>query len=453
MGKLTVKQLAKLPPGLHADGDNLYLQANGKGGGSWIFRYWNGARSRNVDLGLGSLSVVSLSEARELAHGMRKLNAALKNDGVDLKEHLEAQRRITKEDRAAQVASPQKVTFAAYVDDYIITHKTAWKNANHRQQWQNTIDQYVKPVFENTPVSDITTELVMKVLRPIWHEKPETASRIRGRIEMVLDAAKTEGLRSGENPARWKGHIAHLLPSTRKIRPVRNHPALPYPQIAKFMAALRERPGLSARALEFCILTATRAGETAGAHWEKEIDLDNQIWTIAENRMKAGREHRVPLEGRALEILLSFPPGERSGPVFPGIGRRAGASMSPAALDRILELMGDWRDRKGEPITVHGFRSSFRDWTAECTSFDREVAEMALAHSVGDETEQAYRRADLLDKRRRLMRTWTQYCAGEPITDAATSLIEQMAKRLEDLDLENQKLRKLIAEYAPASRR
>jgi integrase len=253
----------------------------------------------------------------------------------------------------------------------------------------------------------------MKVLAPIWPVKPETASRVRGRIEVILDAAKTQGLRTGENPALWKGHLANLLPSKRKVRRVRHHPSLPYAAIPVFMVALRARPSLSARALEFCILTGARSSEAIKAHWS-EIDLKAAVWEIPLERMKRERPHRVPLVGRAVDILRSFPEGARTGWVFPGIGERQGKSMNEAALDKMLSLMGDWRDKAGQPTTVHGFRSTFRDWAAECTSFPREVAEMALSHAVGDETEQAYQRGDLFEKRRRLMEAWAKYCSHPP---------------------------------------
>lgn len=302
------------------------------------------------------------------------------------------------------------VPFKEVAKQYIASHEVAWKNDKHRQQWRNTLETYVYPVFGDSPPAQIDTVLVMKVLAPIWAKKPETASRVRGRIEVILDAAKTQGLRSGENPARWKGHLANLLPAKRKVRRVRHHPALPYSEIPAFMCALRARPSLSARALEFCILTIARSTEAIKVSWP-EIDLDAAVWEVPAERMKRDRMHRVPLAGRALEILKEFFVEERTGWLFPGVGKRQGKSMNEAALDKMLTLMGDWRDKAGQPITVHGFRSTFRDWAAECTSFPREVAEVALSHVVGDETEQAYQRGDLFEKRRRLMEAWAKYCS------------------------------------------
>jgi integrase len=263
------------------------------------------------------------------------------------------------------------------------------------------------------PVQEIDTALVMKVIQPIWTAKPETASRVRGRIEQILDWAKVQGYRTGENPALWRGHLKHLLPAKRKVRRVRNHPALPYNQISAFMAALRTRRSLSARALEFCILTAVRSTEAIKASWP-EILLDDAAWEIPADRMKRDRMHRVPLTGRALDILKSFRLEERSGWIFRGIGKRDGKSMSEAALTKMLRLMGDWRDKQGDLVTVHGFRSTFRDWAGERTSFPRELAEVALSHAIGDETEQAYQRGDLLEKRRRLMKAWWEYCTKAP---------------------------------------
>jgi integrase len=401
VGRLNAKQCEHVGPGLHPDGDGLYLQVKGNGR-SWIFRYYPAGKTSR-DIGGGPFPLVGLAEARAWRDGMKKLRA----QGIDPREHRLAEAK-TREAEAAR-----KVMFNAYADTYIATHKAAWRNAVHRQQWQSTIDAYVKPVFEGVAIADVDTVLVMKVLTLIWPAKPETASRVRGRIEVILDAAKTQGLRAGENPARWTGHLKFLLPSKKKVRKVRHHPALPYAQIPAFSAALRQRPGLSARALELCILTASRSGEIIGMDW-CELDLgagaDYGLWTIPPERMKAEREHRVPLVGRALEILKSFA-GERTGPVFPGIGRRAGQPMTEATLGKMLALVpGDWRDVRGERVTVHGMRSSFRDWAGERTAFPREVAEMALAHAIGDETEAAYFRADLFDKRRRLMLAWSKYC-------------------------------------------
>jgi integrase len=399
MSKLTAKQVENAGVGLHADGDGLYLQVGNGGAKSWIYRYALNGKQRYF--GLGSAADVTLKRARELANDARRLRA----EGVDPIEYRRAQRA------AQRVEAAKAVTFKEVATQFIASHEVGWKNAKHRQQWKNTLETYVYPAFGELPPAEVDTALVMKVLAPIWSVKPETASRVRGRIEVILDAAKTQGLRIGENPARWKGHIANLLPAKRKVRRVRHHPALPYVQIPAFMAALGARPSVSARALEFCILAAVRSCEAIKAHW-REIDIEASAWEIPLERMKRERPHRVPLAGRALEILETFT--DKAGFVFPGIGKRQGKSMDEAALDKMLSLMGDWRDKEGQPVTVHGFRSSFRDWAAECTSFPREVAEMALSHAVGDETEQAYQRGDLFEKRRKLMEAWAKYCSQPP---------------------------------------
>jgi integrase len=405
MGGLTAKQVENAGLGMHADGNGLYLQVNGDGARSWIYRYKLKGRERYF--GLGSASAVTLKRARELADDARRLKA----EGVDPIEHRRQQ------EAASRAEAAKAVTFKEFAKQYVESHKAGWKNAKHRQQWTNTLNTYVYTVFGHLSVGEIDTALVMKVLELIWTVKPETASRIRGRIEVILDAAKTQGLRSGENPARWKGHLANLLPAKRRVRRVRHHPALPYAQIPTFMKALRARPSTSARALEFTILTGVRNSESVKAHW-REIDLRAAVWEIPVERMKRERPHRVPLVGRVLEILKSHREEARTGWLFPGIGKREGKAMSEAALEKMLALMGDWRDKAGQRITVHGFRSTFRDWAAERTSFPREVAEMALSHAVGDETEQAYQRGDLFEKRRRLMIAWSEYCAKAPAVPA-----------------------------------
>jgi integrase len=404
MGKLTALQVERLGPGMHADGNGLYLQVGTADARSWVYRFKLKGKERY--LGLGSTTAIALKRARELADDARRLRA----EGIDPIEHRRAERT------AERIEAAKAVTFRETAEQFIASHEVGWKNPKHRQQWKNTLATYVYPVFGNLPVGEIDTTLVMKVLTPIWATKPETGSRVRGRIESILDAAKTQGQRTGENPARWKGHLANLLPPKRKVRRVRHHPALPYTQLPAFMAALRARPSLSARALEFCILTAVRSKE-AKAHW-REIDLEAAVWEIPAQRMKRERRHRVPLVGRALEILKSFRVELRSGSVFPGIGKREGKPMSEAALAKMLHLMGDWRDKDGELITVHGFRSTFRDWAAERTSFAREVAEVAISHAVGDETYEAYQRGDLFEKRRRLMEAWAKYCAKAPAAGA-----------------------------------
>jgi integrase len=400
MGKLTAKKVENAKPGMHSDGGGLYLQVGKGDAKSWVYRYKLNGKSRYM--GLGSTTVVSLSKARELADAAR-LQRAGRIDPLDKREQDTAAAEAAKR---AEIA--KAVTFSKYADQYIADHKAEWKNPIHRQQWQSTIDTYAKPIIGHMVLSEIDTGAVMKVLRPIWWDKPETASRLRGRIECILDAAKVEKLRDGENPARWRGHLKHLLPVKSKVRKVKHHKALPWKEIPAFMAALRQRPSLSARMLEFLILTAVRVGSISGQDREdrppmmwSHIDLDARLWTIPAT--KNDKEHRVPLVGRALAILEAYSPEQRHGYVFPG---NKGKPMTIAAPDALLTLMG--RDE-----TTHGFRSSFKDWSDETTSFPGWVAKKALAHTIGDETDRAYQRGDLLEKRRELMAAWDAYCEKE----------------------------------------
>ena len=297
------------------------------------------------------------------------------------------------------------MTFDGCAKAYIAAHEAAWRNPKHRQQWTNTLATYVSPVIGQLPVAAVDTGLVLKVVEPIWSKKPETASRVRGRIEVVLDWAKVRGYRDGENPARWRGHLDHLLPAKSKVRKVEHHAALPYAQVGAFMVGLREQPGIGARALEFLILTATRTGETLGAIWN-EVDIAARLWTIPAARMKAGKDHRVPLSDAALTVLKQMHAIRHSDYVFPG--GRDRRPLSEMALLMLLRRM-----ERGN-VTAHGFRSTFRDWAAERTSSPREVAEAALAHAIPDAVEAAYRRGDLFDKRRKLMAAWAEYCAKRP---------------------------------------
>jgi integrase len=391
MGKLTALKVKNAKAGMHADGDGLYLQVGANGSASWIFRYrLNGGGQRY--LGLGSLKAINLAAARELAAEARTLKAK----GVDPIERRDQERT------AARVEAARAVTFSKYADQYIDSHEAGWRNDVHRRQWRNSIDQYAKPILGHMALSAIDTAAVLRVLQPIWHDKPETASRIRGRIESILDAAKLAKLRDGENPARWRGHLSHMLPSRHRLRPIQHFKALPYTELPAFMAVLRARPSLSARALEFTILTAARAEQACGARWE-EIDLTKAVWTIPASRMKAGKQHRVPLTGRALEILQEYAPDQRHRYVFPSY---SGKSLGIGTLGKMLALMGC-------DVTTHGFRSTFKDWADEQTGHANHVVEMALAHAVGNGTEQAYRRGDLLEKRRQLMADWEGYCRGK----------------------------------------
>ena len=328
--------------------------------------------------------MVSLAEARNKAHEARKMLEAGKNP-------IEAKRQ-------AAIIEAGKPTFGAIADALIAAKECEWRNPKHRAQWRMTLETYAAPLRAR-PVDEIDTAAVLDVLKPLWQTKPETASRLRGRIEAVLDAAKAQGHRSGENPAAWRGHLAHLLPK-RGILTRGHHAAMAYADVPAFVAQLREREALAALALEFCILTATRSGEVLGARWW-EIDLSAKVWTVAAERMKAAREHRIPLSERALAILEKLSEARTGELIFPG--QRAGKPLSNTAMEMLLRRMDQ------DAVTVHGFRSAFRDWAGNETHFPREVAEAALAHVVGDKAEQAYRRGDALEKRRALMEAWANF--------------------------------------------
>lgn len=389
--KLTATRVDKLKkPGRYGDGGGLWLQIAAGGTKSWLLRYQRDGKARQM--GLGPVSLVSLADARERARDARRILL----DGEDPIEARNAERL------AAKIEAAKGMTFEQCAEKYIATHEAAWRNEKHRAQWRNTLKRYANPKIGGLPVSAIDTALVLKVLEPIWGKKPETASRLRGRIEAVIDWATAREYRAGDNPARWRGHLDKLLPSKRKLRSVRHHTAIPYEELPAFMARLRRSEFVSAYALEFTILTAARTGEVIGALWP-EIDTAAKIWTVPASRMKAGREHRVPLSDRAVELLEALPREDDNDHVF--IGARKGAGLSNMAM---LELV------KGAGFTVHGFRSTFRDWAAETTAYPNHVVEMALAHLIGDKVEAAYRRGDLFEKRRRLMRDWATYCAKTP---------------------------------------
>jgi integrase len=383
-------------PGLYGDGHGLYLQVSVFGTKAWIFRFMLDGVARKM--GLGPLHTVSLKEARAEALEARKLVRR----GIDPIEAEKAKRRQEKLEAA------KAITFKECADRYIEANRAGWKNDKHAEQWVSTFNETRRgrlkfpaatDAINDLPVSAIDTGLVLKVLEPIWTKTPESASRIRGRIEAVLDWAKVRQYREGENPARWRDHLKQALPARSRLKRG-HHDAVAYADMPAFMAALRAKDGVSARALEFTILTAARTGETIGAKWS-EIDPDTNIWTIPAARMKAGREHRVPLCDRAIEILAELP---REGD-FVFVGSRSGKPLSNMAM---LELV---RGMRGKGATVHGFRSSFRDWGAEQTAYPNEMLELALAHAVGDKVESAYRRGDMMEKRRRLMSDWADFCA------------------------------------------
>jgi integrase len=404
--KLTPLQVSSFnDPGRYADGGGLYLQVTRweKDGvewstKSWLFRYMKDGRARQM--GLGSVDTFSLKEARQRARLQRQLLA----DGAD---PLAARQRVRDAER---VEAARAVTFRDAAERYIKAHQAGWKNEKHADQWGNTLSTYAFSIIGSLPVAAVDTALVMKVLQqpvkagkstvPLWNAKTETASRVRGRIERVLDWARVQGMRQGENPARWKAHLDKLLPARTKVAKVRHQPAMPWRDVPTFMGELRANEAISARALEFIVLTATRTGESIGARWE-EVDLDDKLWTIPPERTKSGREHRVPLSDRVVEILKTLPRAS-GGFVFPGA--RAKQPLSNMAA---LELLRGLRPG----LTVHGFRSSFRDWCAEATNFPREIAEAALGHVLGNKVEAAYQRGDLLEKRRRLMQAWEGFCS------------------------------------------
>jgi integrase len=394
--ELTAREVASLSkrPGVHWVSRNLYLDTTD--GMSWGFRYMVGGRSRVM--GLGPYPRVTLAEARARADRAWKVADA----GGDPIDERRGQRAAARLERA------KVMTFRQCADAYIRAQSPGWRNPKHAKQWPSTLASYVYPVFGDLPVQAVDVGLVMRVLEPIWTEKPETASRVRGRIESVLDWATARGHRTGENPARWRGHLDNLLPRRSKVSPVEHHAALPYAELPGFMAELRRQPGVAARALEFSVLTAARTGEVIGATWS-EIDLKGRLWTIPGERMKAGREHRVPLTDRALAIVEEVLELREGDFVFPG--GRAGRPLSGMAFLMLLRRMG-----RGE-LTAHGFRSTFADWHAERTGFPAEVREMALAHVVGDKVEAAYRRGDLFQKRRQLAAAWARFCASPPVGD------------------------------------
>jgi integrase len=380
--RLTARTVATLrKPGRHADGGNLYLTISKTGAsvsGRWTFLYSLAGKQREA--GFGPAAAVTLAEAREKAARYRSMLAK----GID---PLDAK-------KADQEAAAARKTFGQCADELIKSKRREWRSEVHAAQWRTTIDSYCGPIMD-APIDEIDTQAVFGVLQPLWQRIPETASRLRGRIEAVLDYAKANGLRSGENPAAWRGHLALILPKRQKLSRG-HHAALPYPDIPGFIAKLREVESIPPLALEFLILTAARSGEVLSATWE-EIDIAAQVWVIPASRMKAGREHRVPLSARAMEILDRMASIRTGDLVFPGQRRRR--PLSGAAMGALVT-----------GATLHGFRSSFRDWAGEETIFPREIAEQALAHATGDATERAYRRGDALEKRRGLMTAWANYC-------------------------------------------
>ena len=388
LGALAVTRLTD--PGLHFVGGvtGLALQVLPSGARSWVLRVQVGDKRR--DMGLGGFPDVTLAGARDAARAAR----AKVKDGIDPIADARALRSALKADQAA--ARTFKFCALAYLD----THEAGWRNAKHAQQWRNTLETYAYPFIGSVLVRDVALPQVLAVLEPIWTTKTETASRLRGRLESVLDWATVRGYRAGPNPARWKGHLDTVLPAPTTVAKAGHHAALPVGSISKFMQALRAQAGMGARALEFTILTAVRSGETRGALWS-EVDEDLATWTIPAERMKAKKEHRVPLSSAALEIIRALPRAEGADLVF---ASPRGGALSDMSLSAVLRRM------KVDAVP-HGFRSTFRDWCSERTNYPREVAEMALAHTIGDKVEAAYRRGDLFDKRRRMMADWAGFVA------------------------------------------
>jgi integrase len=392
IGRLTALKVSRaIKSGMYADGGGLYLQVTGAGAKSWIYRYM--LRGKEREMGLGSLSAVCLADARTKATECRSLRQA----GVD---PIDARKSARDQ---ARLDAAKALTFKDAAGAYIDAHRAGWRNLKHIWQWGATLATHANPIIGDLSLQAIDTTLVLKVLEPIWPTKPETASRLRGRIEAVLDWATVRGYRKGENPARWRGHLSKLLPARSKVRKVKHLAALPYADLPSFMVALQAQGGIAARALEFTILTAARTGESLGAKWN-EISLIDRVWTVPAGRMKAGKEHRVPLSIWTLTILENMNPDGDAGDGFVFQGGKRGKPLSNMAMIAVLRRMG-----RGD-ATVHGFRRSFRDWAAERTNFPSEVAEMALAHAVGDKVEAAYRRSDLFERRRRIMVEWAKFC-------------------------------------------
>jgi integrase len=428
---LTVAEVKSKPAGRYADGGGLYLLVKDTGARSWVFRFMLKGKAR--DVGLGSAAGkdgITLAKARDLALDLKRKVQA------EIDPLTERQEKAATALASAQAAKVASITFRTVAEAYIAVNSPSWKNDKHRQQWANTLQTYVYPVIGDLPVAEVDTPHVLQIIEPIWGDKPETASRVRGRIETVLDSAKVRGYRQGENPARWRGHIAQILPPRTRLSRG-HHAALPYDLLPNLIHDLRGKRATAALALEFAILTACRSNEVYGATWG-EIDLQKAEWTIPADRMKAGFEHKVPLSKRALEILGTVLPLQSTGealgeqytqaransprahgilnakPLFPSDNGRKLSGMAMAMLLR----------RMKNEVTVHGFRSTFRDWAAERTSYAHEVCEMALAHTIGNKSEAAYRRGNLFEKRRRLMDDWATYCGTPEATGSNVTPIK-----------------------------
>lgn len=396
MGALAVKNLTD--PGMHFVGEvpGLALQVLPSGGRTWILRVQIGTKRR--DMGLGGYPEISLADARTMAREARQKI----REGID---PIEARKALKS---ALRASATKVVTFKAAVEAFIADKKAEWRNPKHRQQWENTLETYAYPKIGSLSVADIELSHVLDVLRPIWTAKPETASRLRGRVEKVLDWSTTSGHREGLNPARWRGHLDNILPKPSKVKAERNrqldkdghHAAMDVGDVGAFMKRLRGAGGMGAKALEFAILTAARSGEVRGATWA-EIDLSAGIWTIPGSRMKAGKEHRTPLSSASVELLKALPQMADTKLVFPAPRGGMLSDMTLSAVMRRMEV----------PAVPHGFRSTFRDWISERTAYPGDMAEMALAHAIGSKVEAAYRRGDMFERRRKMMEDWAAFLA------------------------------------------
>ena len=406
---MTAAAVKAAKPGRYGDGNGLYLLVRPNGGKFWLFRYTpQGGKMREMGLGRAGYAdgEVPLADAREQAGELFKQVRA----GIDpLNARVVA---IKAKKAAAQIAAIKAKTFREVADTFMDAHEGGLSNAKHKMQWRNTMSTYAYPVIGDIPVAEIEIGEVLAILEPIWRVKPETATRVRGRIESVIDYARTLGWRTGDNPARWRGHLSNALPKRSKVAPVKHHPAMPWNEIGDFMALLRAQSGVAAVALQFTVLTAARTGEALGAKWS-EVDLATKVWTVPASRTKAKKEHRVPLTGSVLHTLEAAQSVRiKSGQdvyIFPGA--TAGRPLSEMAMAMVLRRM-----KRGD-VTVHGFRSSFSDWAAERTNYPRHVVEAALAHTIESKVEAAYRRGDLFQKRVQLMRAWATYCET-PVGDA-----------------------------------
>lgn len=402
MGKLTAKsaQAAK-QPGMLADGGGLYLRVRSPGNRAWVFRYQLGGKRQT--LALGSLRDLTLAQARDAAAECRRNLAA------------------GRPPRAREPAPEPTPTFTTCAARYIRAHRRGWRNAKHARQWVSTLKRYARAQIGGKPVDAITTDDILTVLNPIWIAKNETAKRVQGRVENILDFGAARQWRDPVNPARWRGHLDKLLPKPSRVQRVRHHPAMPYVDLPAFWAELAGLGSVSASALKFLILTACRTGEVIGAQWA-EIDLEAAVWTVPAERMKARREHRVPLSAPAVAVLEALP--RRAGNPFVFPGARHGRPLSNMAMLQLMRGMGYGVDGDRGDYVPHGFRSSFRDWSGEVSSFPRDVAEMALAHVIENKVEAAYRRGDLFAKRRRLMDAWAGWCCTAPAEAASLKVLQ-----------------------------